>query len=283
MRPIRKSLVLVFTTLALGSNVTIPGHAQAAREELQQFSAQLQKTPSDSALREKVIKLAETLKPPPAIPEEARKPFVMGAALLKKASGPADAAKAAEWFTTAIEIAPWFADAYYNRAVARETAGQFSEAMDNLKTYLLFKLPAQERREVQDKIYALEVDAQLAATKKVEEEKVRLAAAVAERERARPTVEGIWDTGSMRCQVVREGERYAVIGGTMLGVKAPITWRGVGVTGDRQHLQFQGAHDNPGIRMHRFELTLSADGKELAGWAISPAGERYSVTFKRIP
>ena len=148
-----------------------------SREELKAQTTQLQQTPNDTVLRENLIKLAQTLKPPPTIPEDAREPFVMGATVLKRAGGPADAARAVELFTKAIQVAPWFADAYYNRAIARETAGQFEPAMDDLRLYLLFKLTDQERREVQDRIYALKADAQLAATKKAEQDKVSSAEA----------------------------------------------------------------------------------------------------------
>ena len=283
MRAVTKSVVVACTLFALAGTASFPARAQATRDEFQRLTSQLQQTPNDTALREKVIKLAQTLQPAPAVPEEARKPFVMGATVLKKAGGPADAAKAVELFTTAINIAPWFADAYYNRAVARETAGQFEAAMADLKQYLVFKLSDQERREAQDKIYALEADSQLATTKKAEEDSTRLAAAAAERERARPTIEGTWAGGNLRFQVVRDGERYAITGGIMLGVKAPITWHARSVVADRQHIQFQADHDNPGIRMHPIELSLSPDGSELTGWFNAPNGNKYSTTLKRVP
>ena len=38
------------------------------REQLQQYVSELQKKPDDQALREKIIKLAVTLEPKPAIP-----------------------------------------------------------------------------------------------------------------------------------------------------------------------------------------------------------------------
>ena len=166
-----KLIIIIFTFVAFAASV----HAQTPRAQLQQMVGQLQKTPTDNALREKIIKLATTIKPAPAIPEEARKPFVMGATVLKKASDPADAVKAVDLFTQALNVAPWFADAYYNRAIAREAAGQFEPAIDDLKLYLEFKLTSAERRGVQDKIYSLEADAQLASAKKSEQDKIALA------------------------------------------------------------------------------------------------------------
>jgi tetratricopeptide (TPR) repeat protein len=168
MKTNSKLLIFVIIFLAL----TASAYAQSPRDELKQMIEQLQKNPTDNAVREKIIKLATSLKPTPAIPEEARKPFVMGATVLKRASDPAGASKAVDLFTQALDIAPWFADAYYNRALAREAAGQYESAIDDLKFYLQFKLTVAEHREVQDKIYSLDADAQLASVKKAEQDKI---------------------------------------------------------------------------------------------------------------
>jgi|CXWL01.1.fsa_nt_gi tetratricopeptide (TPR) repeat protein len=163
MKSASKLIIVLLTFLTLATSA----YAQSLplREQLSQLVEQLQKTPTDNALRERIIKLATSIKPAPAIPEEAREPFVMGATVLKKASDPAGAGKAVDLFTQALTIAPWFAEAYYNRALARETAGQFEPAIDDLKLYLEFKLTDAERREAQDKIYSLKADAQLAVSK----------------------------------------------------------------------------------------------------------------------
>lgn len=168
MKTTSKLIIFSFILLAL----TASAYAQSPRDELKQMTEQLQKTPTDNALREKIIKIATSLKPRPAIPEEARKPFVMGATVLKRASDPAGAVQAVDLFSQALNIAPWFADAYYNRAFAREAAGQYESAIDDLKLYLEFKLTVAERREVQDKIYSLDADAQLASAKKAGQDKI---------------------------------------------------------------------------------------------------------------
>jgi hypothetical protein len=49
---------LTFAALVLGGSV----HAQSPREQLQQMVEQLQKTPSDNALRERTIKLGAEIK-----------------------------------------------------------------------------------------------------------------------------------------------------------------------------------------------------------------------------
>jgi tetratricopeptide (TPR) repeat protein len=190
MKTTGKLIIFIFTFLALVANT----YAQSPREELQQMVEQLQKIPYDNALREKIIRLAIELKPAPAIPEEAREPFVMGATVLKKASDPAGASKAVDLFTQALNIAPWFADAYYNRAIARQAAGQFEPAIDDLKLYLGFKLTDNERREAQDKIYSLKAEAQLGSAKKAEEQK---AAAARQRQQAEEAQKGYVSQGGL--------------------------------------------------------------------------------------
>lgn len=168
MKPVGELRIVVLGLMVLSATA----FAKSPREELRQMVEQLQKTPGDNALRERIIKLAATIKPPPAIPEAAREPFVMGATVLKKATDTAGAVKAVDLFTQAIHIAPWYAEAYRSRALARETAGQFEAAIDDLTLYLGFKLSDGERRTVQDKIYSLKADAQLAAAKQVELDKI---------------------------------------------------------------------------------------------------------------
>jgi tetratricopeptide (TPR) repeat protein len=175
--------------LALLALAAPHAYAVSPREQLTALTVQLRKSPSDDALRLKLIALALTLKPAPEIPEEAREPFVMGATMLKKAEGAAGAVKSVDLFTKSLEIAPWFADSYYNRALAREAAGQFGLAIDDLKLYLKFKLPAAERRQAQDKIYALKANAELAAEKKGAQDAIdRVAADKAQAEQARRDV-----------------------------------------------------------------------------------------------
>ncbi|MEQ1920366.1 MAG: hypothetical protein ABL955_14340, partial [Elusimicrobiota bacterium] len=65
----------------------------------------------------------------------------------------------------------------------------FRPAMDDLKLYLKFKISAAERREAQDKIYALKAGAKMASVKQEAQDKVdRAAAAKAQTEQARRAV-----------------------------------------------------------------------------------------------
>lgn len=158
-----KDRILLLLALILGLIMAPPAAAQSAREQLQQITAQLQNNPSDSALREKIIKLARTIKPAPAIPEQAREYFVAGSTIAKAAQSPAQQQLAVAKFAQALTVAPWWGDAYYNLAVAQELAGQFEGAKASLKLYILTEPGERESREAQDRIYALTAKQELAA------------------------------------------------------------------------------------------------------------------------
>lgn len=79
-------LIAAFTLLTL----TASAYAQSPREQLNQLTAQLQQTPTDNVLRERIIKLGAEIKPAPAIPEEARRPFVRANTALKDAKTEAE-------------------------------------------------------------------------------------------------------------------------------------------------------------------------------------------------
>mgnify|MGYP001564160072 CR=1 FL=1 len=135
------------------------------RAALVQLTAQLKGNPSDDTSRRLIIKLADELKPAPAIPEEARKHFVEGTAIVKAAKNPAQQALAAQSFTEALTVAPWWGDAYYNLGVAQELAEQYNEAEHAFTFYLLSNPGDQEKREAQDRIYALSAKRKLSGAK----------------------------------------------------------------------------------------------------------------------
>lgn len=154
MRTTSKLIVFIFTLLALAASA----HALSPREQLQQMVDQLQKNSGDSPLREKIIKLAKTLKPAPEIPEEARRSFIIGEALFKQAKSLRPAYESANAFYEATTLAPWWSDAYWNLAVARQLAGQYVSAKESLQLYLLTDPNAADRRIAQDRLYAIDAD-----------------------------------------------------------------------------------------------------------------------------
>jgi hypothetical protein len=112
---------------------------------------------------------------PPLVPEEARKHFVMGTTFFKDAKTADDFLQIEGEFKQATDLAPQWPEARYNLALAKEAAGDYSGAMADLKLYQQFKLSDSEARTVQDKIYALEAKAGLAAKKQAEERNVTAA------------------------------------------------------------------------------------------------------------
>lgn len=152
MKTTSKLIIFIFTLLAMAANV----YAQTPREELQQMVEQLQKSPNDNALREKIIKLAATLKPAPVIPEEARRSFVRGNTAFSESKGPDDYARAVQRYEEALVISPWWGDAYFNLAKALEQRQEYSRAIQTIKLFVLTGTTADEARKAQDYGYALE-------------------------------------------------------------------------------------------------------------------------------
>src|SRR5574341_1391425 len=135
-------LITIFISFATSVFAAPPAKkTPATLEELQQQVDALKKDPDDHALREKIIKLAQTMKPAPATPEDA-----------------AGYKKAIAEFASAANAAPWLALAYYNLGVMQEKAGLFGESLQNFRFYIMAAPDAKNVRDVKNKIYALEVD-----------------------------------------------------------------------------------------------------------------------------
>jgi tetratricopeptide (TPR) repeat protein len=150
-------VALTFLTLAASAD------AQSPREQLQQMVEQLQKTPTDNALRERIIKLGMEIKPAPAIPEEANRAFVKGNVFQKEAKDASGYDLAISAYREALRVAPWWGDAYYNLAVALESANKFDEAIASIKFFMVsVSGGSAEAREAQNRMYAIEAKNELA-------------------------------------------------------------------------------------------------------------------------
>ncbi|MEK6651447.1 MAG: tetratricopeptide repeat protein [Nitrospirota bacterium] len=152
MKLTMKLLALFFGMLLLGN----AAYAESPREQLKQMVEQLQKSPTDNALREKIIKLAQEIKPAPAVPEEARRHFIKATTLQTEAKNPDDYDLPIQEYRQALLLAPWWSDAYFNLATAFELKLQYAEAIQNLKFSILASPEGPDARVAQDKIYALE-------------------------------------------------------------------------------------------------------------------------------
>ena len=121
--------------------LSIPAQAQSTNtdETLKQYVASLQANPHDLALREKIIRLAADMNPPPEIPAEAKRYMSRGLAAMEDAKTEADFKDAANEFSQAVNMAPWLGVGYRDLAIAADKAGDYDRALRNLGWYLLSK------------------------------------------------------------------------------------------------------------------------------------------------
>jgi tetratricopeptide (TPR) repeat protein len=160
MKSTSKILVFIFTFLAL----TASAYAQSPREQLQQMVEQLQKSPGDNALRERIIRFGAEIKPAPAIPQDAIRSSVRGDVFQTEAKDASGIELAISAYRDALRIAPWWGDAYFNLAGALGSAGKFDEAIASLKLSIV-SVPAgsAEAQQAQKRIYAIEAKSEMAS------------------------------------------------------------------------------------------------------------------------
>jgi tetratricopeptide (TPR) repeat protein len=142
-----------------------PAQAQSGnlRETLEQYISDLQKNPGDNSLREKIIKLAQEMKPAPKIPGEIDE--LVGAATyaVKNAKTETDFNDAVDAYQKILLIAPWVPEYYYNLGAVQEKAGKLKEAVASLELYLSAAPDAKDAKEVREHIGGLKYAAQKAA------------------------------------------------------------------------------------------------------------------------
>jgi tetratricopeptide (TPR) repeat protein len=157
---------LIFFIVVSLSSFTI--QAQTPHDSLNQYISDLQKNPNDNTLREKIIKHVHTMKPKPAIPDDARRFFVKAVTFAKEAKSPSDYELAVKTYQDALLIAPWWPEAYYNLSIALAGAERFDEASVPLNLYLLTKPTPLESQEAKDRLYSLEAKKELAQKQQAE-------------------------------------------------------------------------------------------------------------------
>jgi hypothetical protein len=152
MKTTFKIILVVFTALALIANA----YAQSPREELQQMVEQLQKTPDDNALREKIIKLAQTVKPAPALPEEALRYEGRARAAFQSARQESDYLEAAREYQAASLQAPWLAGYYTDLCTIYEKATVYAEAKRSCQWALMAESDAAAGTDLKRRIAGLD-------------------------------------------------------------------------------------------------------------------------------
>lgn len=116
----------------------------------------------DTNLALKTAELAKRMKSLPAVPEEARRYAVYGQTALKAAKDTKGYQEAAQQFSHAVALAPWWSDSCLSLGLTFELMGDNPSALNMVRAYALLSAPA-EAKKVQDKIYELEYKTKQAA------------------------------------------------------------------------------------------------------------------------
>jgi tetratricopeptide (TPR) repeat protein len=106
-------------------------------------------------LRERIIKLALKLDPPPAVPEEAQQRLASAQALSKSLQKPEDVQAAGSEFQRALRLAPWWASGYFTVGESLEKLGSYPAAAQSFELYLLAAPAAQDAESVRKRIHDL--------------------------------------------------------------------------------------------------------------------------------
>jgi tetratricopeptide (TPR) repeat protein len=152
---------------------------QAARKRKQQEEAQakdprnifavslkvFQQSPKDETLREKVIQVSFNLPEPSPIPEAARQLFALATDQIKQANSPAALDQPIALLRKALEIAPWWSNAYYNLSRALEMRGQYDDAARQLNYYLELKPAEADASEARTHLVVLQAEKDAVAGK----------------------------------------------------------------------------------------------------------------------
>ena len=159
----RFKMLFVSFVVAFLAVVSASAQAQGPQETLRQYVADLQKNPSDMALREKIIKLTLTMNPAPAAPKDVIRHEGAAEFAFKNAKTSADFADAAKEYEEALLLAPWLAQDYFNCGVAYEKAEKFEAAVRNFNLYLTAAPDAKDANDVLKRIGGLEYAANKAS------------------------------------------------------------------------------------------------------------------------
>ena len=155
--------ITVLLLIALLPVAPFSAAADNPSNQLQQLTAQLQKSPDDQGLREKIIALARTMNPPPQLPEEAERRMARGNAAFVGAKSASDYKDAVTEFQKATLAAPWYADAYYKVAQVNIKLEDYAGAAANLKFYLLAAPDASNAADAKTIMYEMEYKAEKVA------------------------------------------------------------------------------------------------------------------------
>jgi ankyrin repeat protein len=119
---------------------------------LMQFKGQS----SNDLLRRSIIDLALKQHPAPLIPADAEAAAGRGAYIFKSSKSADDTLNAAKEYLTAIEIAPWVANYYYNLCTVLEKTAYTQQALHACQLYLIAAPNASDAGDMQQRIAGLQ-------------------------------------------------------------------------------------------------------------------------------
>lgn len=137
----------------------VPGtsaSAQSPNDELTQLVGQLQKTPTDGILRERILRLAAATKPAPTVPPDAERYEGRAQYAFKNAKTESEMLEAAREYIKAVDAAPWVAGYYVDLCTILERANRPAEAIRACKFYLIAAPDASDASEVRKRVAGLE-------------------------------------------------------------------------------------------------------------------------------
>jgi hypothetical protein len=136
--------------------LTASAYAQSPREQLQQMVEQLRNSPGDSALRERIIRLALSLKPEPALPDTAVRFEGRAQFAFRSAKSEGDFLAAAQEYEKAVAAAPWVPGYYSDLCTIYEKAGKFADAKRHCGFFLIGLTDPAQVTDVKRRIAGLE-------------------------------------------------------------------------------------------------------------------------------
>ncbi|PSH03394.1 MAG: hypothetical protein CXZ00_12605 [Acidobacteria bacterium] len=136
--------------------------------KFEQYLRALQQYPGDELMRGKVIQLCLTLPEFPKTPDEARQLFLLGTSKIKLAKSVPELAEPVTLLRKATDLAPCWANAYYNLASALDLSGKYDDATTALNHYLELRPPEAEAHEARSRLATLQTlkDAAIKSAKK---------------------------------------------------------------------------------------------------------------------
>lgn len=284
-RKIHFTIALFSVALMCGASARQNTPSASPREQLQQYVTQLQANPTDDALREKIIQLALTLEPKPAVPDDAAVAAAKGKTIFAHAAETGskdDLRAAADAFAQASLLAPWMPAYYFNQGSALEKAGQFDESIKALNFYLVAAPNAPDVSDVRGKIEGIKYEKESSAKELAEQTAKARAVAEAEQLNFLQSLAGTWCKGpdQSSCNPAFNFSLSVEAGAmTMSLSQGALKWRYAGAVSGR-HVEGTFLYQNDfhgylcglgSVQYHgRFLGTISDDGQTISMQTIMP-------------